>query len=499
MNAEMMKTTPVLAVAAGSGVIGVLYVALDAIGASSIYSALNQLGPAVLLGICLWAAYQLVREQPLALWSPIPWFFVACAAYFGFGPLAYYFATPESVDFMDAFHAVDDYALLRTNLLNVVGIGSVCVGILFGRSLSAWHPWAPKAPHSLSVMKRALVVFLAVGGTAKYLFTLPYALGLLPWTLPGAIQHLSSLLGAAIILLFALVHWGETRFRWILYLLIASELITGMMSFSKQDVLWTVITVVLGWYLGRPRLRVLVMSAAGIALLYALFLSPFVSFARVAVGVLGTDNPQELGRSLQEYKDVGKEEVSEILPGVQGWWTRFAYANAQSFAMQEHDRGAPGNTLGLGLYVFVPRLLYPEKPIMTSGRDFTALVTGGDSSSTAPGIFGEAYWNGGWPTLIAVGGYVGLVFAVFGAFSMRTIAAGRYVYAPVVMAGIVMGFRPDDWFVPTYVGSLVEVLILYGLLRFLLIPLITSKRNGTKPGTVPPPASVSSKSAGSAT
>jgi hypothetical protein len=167
--------------------------------------------------------------------------------------------------------------------------------------------------------------------------------------------------------------------------------------------------------------------------------------------------------------------------------------------MQEHDRGEPGSTIGLIPYAFVPRLLYPEKPIMTSGRDFTALVTGEDSYSTAPGIFGEAYWNGGWPTLIAVGIYVGLVFAVFGAFTMRKIAAGQYVYAPVVMAGIVMGFRPDDWFVPTYVGALVEVFALYGILRFLLVPLIAPKLGGTKPGAVPPPASVSSKSSGSAT
>jgi hypothetical protein len=323
-----------------------------------------------------------------------------------------------------------------------------------------------------SVVKRALVVFLAVGGTAKYLFALPYALGLLPWTLPGAIQHLSSLLGGAIILLFALVHWGEKRFRWVLYLLIASELLTGLMTFSKQEVLWTVITVVLGWYLGRPRLRVLVMSAIGIALLYAVFLSPFVSFARVAVGVLGTDNPQQLARSLEEYKDTGKDQLAGLLPGVQGWWTRFAYANAQSFAMEEYDRGAPGSTFGLALYAFVPRLLYPEKPIMNSGTDFTALATGEDSYSTAPGIFGEAYWNGGWLTLIAVGIYVGLIFAVFGSFSMRTIAAGQYVYAPVVLAGIVMGFRPDDWFVPSYVGALIEILVLYCVLRFLLVPLL---------------------------
>jgi hypothetical protein len=335
-----------------------------------------------------------------------------------------------------------------------------------------------------------------VGGIAKYLFSLPNALGLLTWTLPGAIQHLSSLLGGAIVLLFVLVHRGETRFRWILYLLIASELITGLMTFSKLDVLWTLITVVLGSYLGRPRLRVLVTSAVAIGLLYVVILSPFVSFARVAVGVLGTESPQELVRSLQEYKDVGNDQISEILPGVQGWWTRFAYTNAQSFAMEEYDRGAPGRTLALTLYAFVPRMLYPEKPVLTTGKDFTALVSGVDSYSTAPGIFGEAYWNGGWPILIVVGCYVGLVFAFFGLFSTRKIAAGQYVYTPVILTGIMIGFRPNDWFVPTYVGGgFVEVLVLYSILRFLLIPLITPQPKGKKPGDIPPSSSISAGTA----
>ena len=493
MNSVAVKTTPVLALAVSSGVLALLYVTLDAIGSNSLYPLLNRFGPMVLLGFCIWAAYQLVRDQPLALWSPIPWFFTASAAYFGLGPLSYYFATPESVTFMDAFHAVNDYVLFRTNLLNVVGIGSVCIGILLGKTLLTQHSSAQDAPHSLSVIKRALVVFLVVGGIVKYFFTFPYVLGLLTWTLPGSIQHLSSLLGGAIILLFALVHRGETRFRWILYPLIASELTTGLMTFSKQEVLWTVITVVLGWYLGRPRLRVLVMSAVGIVLLYTAILSPFVSYARVVVGAFGTNDPRVVAQSLQEFEDVGREQLSVMLPGVQSWWTRLAYSNAQAFAMEEHDRGALGGTFGLAIYAFVPRMLYPEKPMMNSGEEFTALVTGEDSYATGSGIFGEAYWNGGWWAVIAAGVYVGLVFAAFAAFSIRIIAAGQYIYAPVVMAGIVMGFRPDDWFVPTYIGSLVEVFVLYCILRFLLI---SQKLSDSKPGAEPLSGSTSTRSTG---
>lgn len=477
------------------GALAVLYLALNATGTSSAYPTLNQYGPVILLSVCMWASYRLVRRAPFALWSPVPWFFAASAAYFGFGQLAYHFANPESVLYMDAFHAIDQYTLLRTNLLNVAGIGSVCLGFLAGMELTRNHVRQPQSGHGLVLVRRATFVFLAVGGVVKYMFSLPYALGLLPWVLPGSIQHLSSLLGAAIILLFVLVHRGNTRFRWILYPLIVSELISGLMTFSKQEVLWTVLTIILGRYLCRPNLRMLVMSIAGLAIFYALVLSPFVSFARVAVSHSGTDDPRELARSAQMFEEVGRDQLSGMLPGVQGWWTRLAYANAQAFAMEEYDRGEPGSTFGLAIYAFVPRVLYPEKPMMTSGKDFTALVTGEDSYSTAPGIFGEAYWNGGWSALIAAGLYVGLVFAAFTAFSVETMTAGRYIYVPVVMAGIMMGVRPDDWLVPTYIGSVVEILALYCVLKFLLIPLIAPTLGGTRPRAAPPAGSVATKSA----
>jgi hypothetical protein len=489
MQLTTVKAGPVLAVSACAGALSILYVVFDAVGASSIYVTLNMLGPSAVVVVCILAAYLLVRKGVFAPWSPVTWFFVACAAYYGLGPLAYHFATPESVAYMDTFHAVDEYALLRTNLLNVAGIGSVSLGILVGMALRRGQQPVRRTAHDTVMLRRATFVFLAVGGTVKYFFSLPYALGLLSWTLPGSIQHLSALLGGAIVLLFVLVHRGETRFRWILYPLIASELTTGLMTFSKQEVLWTLLTIFLGQYLCQLSFRKFVVSVAGLILLYALILSPFVSFARMAVGVLGTDDPKELASSLREFRDVGREQVAEVLPNVQGWWTRLAYSNAQAYVMEEYDIGIKGKTFGLAPYSFVPRVLYPDKPIMTSGKDFTALVTGEDSYHTGSGIFGEAYWNGGWWAVFAAGVYVGLVFAVFAAFSMRTMAAGQYIYTPVVMAGIVMGFRPDDWFVPTYVGSLVEIFVLYGVLRFLLIPLITSQPKGKKPGDIPPTSS----------
>src|SRR5262249_27005853 len=82
----------------------------------------NQIGPLVLIGICLWAAYQIVRSSKTAAWSPIPWFLLACAVYFGVGPLVYYFGNDASIEFVNSFFPVDPESLLRSHLLNSIAM-----------------------------------------------------------------------------------------------------------------------------------------------------------------------------------------------------------------------------------------------------------------------------------------------------------------------------------------------------------------------------------------
>src|SRR5207244_1934689 len=94
----------------------------------------NEIGPAILLAACLWGAYRIMESSRWGLWTPTPWFLAACAVYFGFGPLVYHFGSVESVRYNDTFFPVDDPTLLRTNLLNAVGVGIVLVGFLVGRT-----------------------------------------------------------------------------------------------------------------------------------------------------------------------------------------------------------------------------------------------------------------------------------------------------------------------------------------------------------------------------
>ena len=64
------------------------------------------LGPLLYALVLAATAYLLVMMRADLLWTPVPWFLAACAAYFGFGPTLYSFANPATVSYADAFYAV---------------------------------------------------------------------------------------------------------------------------------------------------------------------------------------------------------------------------------------------------------------------------------------------------------------------------------------------------------------------------------------------------------
>jgi len=249
-------------------------------------------------------------------------------------------------------------------------------------------------------------------------------------------------------------------------LVVGSEIVTGLMMFNKSEVITTLLAVLLGRSVSQENFRSLIGSGLLVAILYVSVLSPFVSFARVAFGELGVTNVADLQDTVEEYHRVGSDALAMLQPGVQSWWTRLNYASVQSFAMHSYDTGGAGETLSLLPYVFLPRMFFEDKPLMTSGRNLTQLITGDESlGHTGLGIFGEAYWDGGWGMVVLVCSYVGILFALYGEISTTTILKQRSAYMPIVLIGVIMGLHPEDWFIPTFVGSVVEAFCLYVVLK----------------------------------
>jgi hypothetical protein len=463
MNLSISSSAPLGVVAATSLVLSLVYLTAETQLGQTAYPLLNQIGPIITMGVCLWGAYRLASVSSLSLWTPALWLLFTSAIYYGFGPLVYPFGTPESVDFADKDFPVDEHSLLRSNLLNSVGIGIETLVLAIGAAVFPARV-NPSAPREFDCNYTLMWMCLIVGGTVKYLFTLPFTLGLLPFILPGSIQHLAGLTNSAIILIILHIHRGNKHYWPLLLIVLCCEVVGGLMALSKTEVILTALAVILGRYLCRPTLWPLIRSILILGVFYVFVLSPFVSFARIAFGSFGVTNVEDLGESVETYGDNGKEALAMIQPGVQAWWTRFNYANVQAFTMESYDEGVPGKSLSALPFILVPRVLYHDKPLMMPGRELTFLIQGDNViTSTGLGFYGEAYWNGGWGMVLVVSVCLGVILMIFGRFAMTMIATRQFAYMPVIMIGIWMGLRPDEWSIMA-LGLTLEAVVWFGIL-----------------------------------
>lgn len=442
--------------------------------------AANASLPAALGAACLWIGYRMVRNRPAALWTPLPWFLAAWAAYYGLGPLAYVYGTPETVAYMDTMYPVDERTLLRTNMLNAVGLAAVILGAAFLSRVRAG--FARPTTHAAGDDPwRVALLFLVIGVPVKYLFELPYALRLVDYVLPGSVQYLGTFSGLAIVPLAVAAASGRRAAKPLFWLLVLAEIAVGLVMLAKLHIIKTVLLVFLGQYAVRPNLKRLIVTGLIVAVGYVAVLSPFVNFARTMLDRASAQDVAETASAVQAYAGEGRETLAEILPGVQGWWSRLAYANVQAFAMEQYDQGKPGWTFAMAGYVFIPRFLHDDKPIMTPGIDFTYLIQGTDTSSTGLGFVGEAYWNGGWPLVVLIGLFVGALFAVLGRFSVSAVRSRRWLYVPLVFQTIYLGLRPDDWFVPAYIGGVLQVVLVVLVMRWTFAPLVRGQAVSVRP------------------
>lgn len=456
-----MKVRPVLG-GAQRGVLVILAALLTCYwiargaGESRALELANVWGPALLLAALWIAALRRIRSEPLSLWGPYPWFLLACGLYYGFGTLVNYFGNRASLAEANAYFPTTDDAILRTNILNAVGMLCVLLpNALFGRGRSERR----RRPEWCIPKRRTsfwLWIFLVVGLGVKYLFIFPYVFGLTDVILPGSIMVLGGFTTAAVVVLVSEAIDGSAWMRLAAVLLVIAELTVSVATFSKLEVIIAMLAVCLGIYLRRPSVKAVGLGLAACLLVYVSLINA------VMRGRSATSPGEGLETRLSGLPSVMFPGSSvPVFEGSQGWWTRLNLVQAQAFAMAQFDGGRRGETVELGLYALVPRTLWPGKPIMTPGAEFNYAMTGSTTSQSTPGIFGEAYWNGGWIAVVLVSLYVGFLMVWVDRIVRPHIEERNVGILPIAFLGIMWGLRPESWFGADYVGSVGIYTLMY--------------------------------------
>ncbi len=431
-------------------VLALFYVFVQTLDVPWLIDLANLTGPVVLGLTATVTGANLIRRQPLAIWTPYAWFLGGVVLFYSFGPLVYVLGSDAVLTYVRTSLpiTVTNVDVLRTNLLNAVGVISILIGLMLAHSI--WRgprPMESIEDGTIERAKRLTLWLLIIGGGLQYFLVLPWEFGVYEFILPGIVYNLGKLFLFGLMGLSYVVARGVRHWKVLLYLLWPLQVLISILHFSKADLMLSLLLPVLGIYLAKRRLKHLLLAAFVMALGYV-SVAHLIHYGRQEIFDLSGNIKQAtigqrleiLGRWISGEAQSLQSAESSLSRGETGW-ARLSYVHVQSFAMERYDSGMPGGTLTTALIVLIPRAIWPEKPVTTDmAKDFYELVTGWRGEThLGLGLFGEGYWNLGWLGVILLGLATGTVFSVVSAYAVRWMRVGAFEYMPGIFLGINMG------------------------------------------------------------
>lgn len=443
----------------------ILYWITYLIGNNALFSLMSICGPISLSAILLWSCFRIAQESHPAIWTPLFWFRLACAVYFGFGALVLQIANTETVSWLNETYDLTERLNYKVNVIYISGIFAT---LLFSHFFLTYFKKI-KRNEKKGVTKirneQNIVyfgwIYLISGGILRYAFVVPYEMGLFNFTLPGILLALANIYYAGIYLLSRASMSVKKSYFNIIIIIIIIDLFVSVASFSKTDLIKILIFSFLGVVSNRASKKLLIGCAGIVYLAYAAF-GPLVTYGREEIyfrygEIRGAGISERLDISLEWL--AGDTNIAE--GSRQASLYRTSYVNVNAFVVDRYDTGQPGATFVNAAAVFVPRMIWPDKPIISNlGAELNELVTGSDRSQLGVGHFAEAYWNFGWWGIVPMMAVLAFILTIYSRFSIGVMVRGEWLFFPLVLLGVTIGLRVDGHFVVDTLGPAWTALIM---------------------------------------
>lgn len=382
-------------------------------------------------------------------------FTASFALYFVFGAALLAFGPERQIDDVLGYYPVDAPAALRTDAVNAIGFG---LALLAG-AVSSRRFFARQADKVSIVASRvpaftATIILAAIGAIASFR-TITFDLGLNHEVISGVWRTLGQFTLVAVYLGAAYRGRREKTLRLMAVAMAVALSVSGLLLFSKTGILLPLAALFAGLSV-RYRSRKVALAGLAVMAMVFFFTAGITSYARVNLGNAKGDQygvrQTVIGEGLLA-SDAG-DESTRYSP-----WARLCYTAAETAAMDFYDRGIGGQDLGLIPWVFVPRVIAPDKPNITySGVDLSIKISGNARSSTGQGIFSSGYYNAGWLGLLLASLICGWILAQTSAIANAVLSRNASLLIPFALLGVFMAFRIDGHFISDYIGGFVYVL-----------------------------------------
>lgn len=402
------------------------------------------------IALLLANAASLIRANGSNLATPVPWFLIGSALYWGFGPLVYYFGSAELLQYLGAVYPVHPADQWDALALCAFFVALVLAGeeVVFRFALRQW-PDADGFPKRIEAPSAKDVLLMGLVGGVAYLWVSLQSMsgdeavvsGLMRWTTYGY-------RGALIAMAF--VASRTQRWRLVFAAVMACELAFALLSFAKFQLFQSLICCAIALMLFRRPSWKLLLAPVVVAAAVYLTVSPLTRSFRAAV----FDNPY--ATFSERVAAVGSALVQgervDVIP--LSWWGRLSYVNTQSYARDSYLRGKRLTTIQDGLLVWVPRAVWTDKPISKPGEDLFVEIFRRTGSELGIGLPAEFYWNGGWPCVVILSLATGALFGLLRAVILSGLAQQHWSILPVAALWTKSGFRVDGYFIVEVYGPI---------------------------------------------
>ena len=411
---------------------------------------------------------------------PICWFILGTGLFFGFGVIA---GGLHAHPWSEKVYGDSTQHLLGVNTINSVSVLIVlAIAALFA-------PSAERGIHTISLkgnvgererIFRCLSIFAVVVVSLRLIF-FPEAENLILRSVLGKLYFVIP----SIFLLFGIFFREFSKTELTIFgIAFALQTLLGIMLFNKYEILMPSVALMMGiWVSARSYKLQIAVLLLPIAIFWAA--NPLVAIGRLHSQYDALNNTQlDRVEILKETVTASLLKKSPLLDWtgqagnpinisermstgerVRAIGIRFDVASVQGFLINEYDAGRPGNTLTDLFAVFVPRLFWPEKPIITRFGNELSVKYHNDpvqgTSAMAPTYTGEAYWNMGWFGVLAISVYLGVCYGLFLRPALNAAQGNNLAYLFVAYPLLTSAAFVESWITATYIGGMAVIFLYY--------------------------------------
>ena len=298
--------------------------------------------------------------------------------------------------------------------LNYLGtLFIICGGKIGGKANKNFYQISLPKVYFVPEKKKVAPIIIVIMGVGTFIISEMSILGNI-----GAIKNIIQT--TPILSVFFLSRWGFSNNNniaiWISLLFALLLSFDALLyAYLRGDILMPWFSFALGGISGKPILKTL--KSVPFLLIFCLTFIFFTYFGMLAI-VRGERiyGIERLDR-LSQLNELSREGDLDVL--LQHPLARRSTVNKQSqiFELVEKNGFYNGESVSYFFYVFIPRLIWPEKPIIATGQWFakeigmgSILESGRFSNSINMTIPGELYLNFGWTGVVVGCTCVGFLF-----------------------------------------------------------------------------------------